>query len=62
MSTSVRQGESGDGFLYARCYIVASGEEHFRSVTLDPSQHPTMEAHEICELLLYVAVDASTTE
>jgi hypothetical protein len=36
-------GESGatdDGFLYARCYVVGQGRQHYEAVLADPSKMP----------------------
>jgi len=45
--------QSDDGFLYARCYVVASGREHHEAVRSDPRRMPkSMEQH--CEALLSV--------
>lgn len=48
-------GESGgsdDGFLYARCFVVAAGREFFELVKADPSQMPKS-IERWCETLLY---------
>lgn len=47
-------GRSGDGFLYARCYVVAKGKKHYDALKADPSQMPKS-LDEWCEPLLYVA-------
>jgi hypothetical protein len=47
-------GDSSDGFLYARCYVVACGEQHYAEVLADPSAMP-QSVDEWCESLLYVA-------
>jgi len=47
-------GKSGDGFLYARCYVVASGETYYQGVLRDPATMPKS-IEEWCEPLLYVA-------
>jgi len=47
-------GKSGDGFLYARCYVVASGEAYYQRVLGDPAVMPRS-IEEWCEPLLYVA-------
>jgi hypothetical protein len=48
-----QSGGSDDAFLYARCFVVAQGEAHYRSVLAHPEQMPkTLE--EWCEPLLYV--------
>lgn len=45
---------SSDGFLYARCYAVASGAAFYESVKQDPKKMPKT-VNEWCEPLLYVA-------
>ena len=50
-------GGSDDAFLYARCYVVARGEEFYNSVKNDPSQMP-QDIEQWCESLLYVAPKA----
>jgi hypothetical protein len=45
---------SPDGFLYARCFVVARGQEHHERVLADPSAMPHS-LDEWCEALLYVA-------
>ena len=43
---------SDDGFLYARCYVVAKGQAFYESVLSDPTRMPkTIE--QWCESLLY---------
>lgn len=45
-------GDSDDGFLYARCYVVAKGHDYYQRVLEDPRLMP----HSIdqwCEALLY---------
>jgi hypothetical protein len=49
-----RSGESGDGFLYARCFVVASGRAFYETVLADPSSFPDS-IEKWCEPLLYVA-------
>lgn len=50
-------GESGDGFLYCRCYVVARGRDFYERVLADPSRIPkTLE--EWCEPLLSVTAEA----
>jgi hypothetical protein len=50
-------GRSDDGFLYARCYVVASGREHYEEVRSDPRKMPkSME--QWCEALLFAHVRA----
>lgn len=50
-------GQSDDGFLYARCYVVARGKKHYDSVKADPTKMPKS-LDEWCESLLYVAQQA----
>jgi hypothetical protein len=50
-------GDSDDGFLYARCFVVAQGEAHYRQVVTDPSRMPKS-ANQWCEALLTVASTA----
>jgi hypothetical protein len=48
-------GESGgsdDGFLYARCYVIAKGKEFYEAVKTDPTKMP-QSIHQWCEALLY---------
>jgi len=48
-------GESGgsdDGFLYARCYVVAKGLEFYETVKADPTKMPKS-IQQWCEALLY---------
>ena len=47
-------GRSGDGFLYARCYVVACGKAHYEKVLADPEKMPKS-LDEWCEPLLYTA-------
>jgi hypothetical protein len=47
-------GKSGDGFLYARCYVVASGETYYQGVLSDPAKMPRS-IEQWCEPLLYAA-------
>src|SRR5688572_26797909 len=47
-------GESGDGFLYARCFVVARGEQHYRHVLANPTAMP-QSLDEWCEGLLSAA-------
>ncbi len=49
--------DSDDGFLYARCYVVAQGEAHYRRVLADPKLMPKS-VEEWCEALLGVASSA----
>lgn len=50
-------GTSGDGFLYARCFVVATGEQSYQRVLEDPAAMPKS-LDEWCEPLLSVARDA----
>ena len=50
-------GGSDDGFLYARCYVVARGRDFYNAVKSDPSQMP-QDLNQWCESLLYVAPNA----
>ena len=50
-------GQSDDAFLYARCYVVASGKKQYDSVKADPTKMPKS-LDEWCESLLYVAQQA----
>lgn len=45
---------SADGFLYARCFVVARGERHYVDVLSDPTKMPKS-LEEWCEPLLHVA-------
>ena len=36
-----RSGQSGDGFLYARCFVVGCGREEFQAVLANPENMPT---------------------
>jgi hypothetical protein len=49
--------DSGDGFLYARCFVVAQGEEHYRRVLADPSLMPKS-SDQWCEALITVGPTA----
>ena len=46
--------DSGDGFLYARCYAVAKGREFYSNVLSNPSLMP-ISSDQWAESLLYVA-------
>jgi hypothetical protein len=46
-------GKSGDGFLYARCYVVAKGHDYYDSVRANPKNMPKR-LEQWCESLLYV--------
>jgi hypothetical protein len=48
---------SGDGFLYARCYVVAKGKEYYSKVLGSPSVMPKS-SDQWAESLLYVAGQA----
>lgn len=50
-------GSSDDGFLYARCFVVASGRETFERVRVDPTAMPST-IEQWCEPLLYAASEA----
>ena len=47
-------GGSSDAFLYARCYVVASGRERHEAVKADPTEMPQT-LDEWCEALLSVS-------
>lgn len=46
-------GQSGDGFLYARCFVVALGQKRYQEVLTDPRRMPTS-IDQWCEPLLFV--------
>ncbi|PTO66942.1 hypothetical protein CWN99_04765 [Vibrio splendidus] len=48
---------SGDGFLYARCYVVAKGYDHYSKVLSNPSLMPKS-SEQWAESILYVAGQA----
>jgi hypothetical protein len=48
---------SGDGFLYARCYVLAKGQEYYKRVLENPSAMPKS-SDQWAESLLYVAGQA----
>jgi hypothetical protein len=50
-------GQSGDGFLYARCYVVAQGQATYDSVLADPTSMPA-QLENWFEELLYVCSQA----
>jgi hypothetical protein len=55
-------GESADGFLYLRCFVVAAGRAEYEAVLRDPSRMPSS-PERWCEDLLAVAAlayEAST--
>jgi len=54
-------GESGDGFLYARCYVVARGKAFFERVLADASQMPNS-IEQWCEPLLFAVAEAWAAE
>ena len=45
-------GSSDDGFLYARCYVVAKGRDFYEAVKSDPTRMPNS-IDQWCEALLY---------
>ncbi len=57
VESSGKSADSGDGFLYARCHVVAQGRQHYEKVLADPAQMPrTLE--EWCEPLLFAGAKA----
>lgn len=54
MKSAGMSAGSSDGFLYARCFAVASGKAFYESVKQDPKKMPKT-LDEWCEPLLYVA-------
>lgn len=52
-----KSAHSADGFLYARCYVVAMGKEHYDSVKAGPTRMPKS-LDDWCESLLFVAQQA----
>jgi len=54
---SGESSSSGDGFLYARCFVVAKGYEHYAKVLNNPSLMPKS-SDQWAESLLYVAGQA----
>jgi hypothetical protein len=48
---------SDDGFLYARCFVVAQGEAHYRRVLADPTRMPKSST-EWCEALIAIGSTA----
>jgi hypothetical protein len=50
-------GQSDDGFLYARCWVVARGRKHYEAVLAQPGRM-TRFVEDWCEGLLYVAEQA----
>ena len=51
------ENDTDDSFLYARCFVVARGEAHYKAVLGDPARMPAS-CEEWCESLLYVASEA----
>ncbi len=47
-------GQSGDGFLYVRCFAVACGQKHYEAVKSDPAKM-SKSIDDWCESLLYAA-------
>ncbi|HEY9715296.1 MAG TPA: DUF4240 domain-containing protein, partial [Chroococcales cyanobacterium] len=54
MAEAGDSSDSSDGFLYVRCYVVASGREFYESVLKDPTLTPKSLDHWL-EPLLYVS-------
>ena len=54
-------GTSDDCFLYARCYVVARGEDYYSRVKAKPEEMPKS-IEQWCESLLYVAQNAWATK
>lgn len=54
MKSAGMSAGSSDGFLYARCFAVASGKAFYESVKQDPKKMPKT-LDEWCEPILYVA-------
>jgi hypothetical protein len=54
---SGRSGSSDDGFLYARCFVVAMGRDVYQQTLTNPGLMPKA-LDEWCEPLLYVAGNA----
>ena len=52
-----KSGESGDGFLYCRCYVVARGRKFYEAALANPAKMPKSLDH-WCESLLFVAQNA----
>ena len=50
-------GESGDGFLYCRCYVIAKGRKFYETVLENPVKMPKS-LDQWCESLLYVSQNA----
>ena len=47
-------GQSGDGFLYCRCWVVANGKDYYQRIFNSPSDMPTSISQWL-EPLLYVS-------
>ena len=54
---SGESSNSSDGFLYARCYVVAKGRDYYESVLNDPRLMPKS-CEQWAESLIYVAGQA----
>ena len=54
---SGESSNSSDGFLYARCYVVAKGQDYYESVLNDPRLMPKS-CEQWAESLIYVAGQA----
>lgn len=52
-----QSGQSGDGFLYSRCYVVGCGRQQYESTLNDPKQMPKS-VDRWFELLLYASQEA----
>ena len=52
-----KSGQSGDGFLYSRCYVVGSGRQQYEATLKDPQQMPKS-VGQWFESLLYVSQEA----
>ena len=50
-------GQSGDGFLYCRCWVVANGRGFYEGVRYNPAAMPK-QISQWCEPLLYVTSQA----
>jgi len=57
LDESGESSNSGDGFLYARCYVVAMGKDYYIKVLNDPTLMPKS-SDQWAESLLYVAGQA----
>lgn len=56
-NNAAESGDSGDGFLYCRCYVVACGKEYYQRVLDDPMLMPK-DLKQWCEPLLYITGEA----